>query len=98
MATIDTLIIQALLVKYEPEVPHSALAERVIYMTPHFQDWAEDVLKRRKPSKGTHLSPFYQLVDRFDAFTRGEFFEAGRMFKILQPKASAVWEMKTVDV
>ena len=98
MATIDSLIRQGLLVKYEPELPGPALQERVIYMTPYFQDWAEDDLKRHKPSKGTHLGPFYQLIDRFDIFCRGEFFEADRMFKMLLPKASAVWEMKTVDV
>ena len=98
MATIDTLLSAGLLLKYEPELPRAALSERVIYMTPHFQDWAVDKLMKRKPSKGTHLSPFYQMIDRFDAFCRGEFFEANHMFKMLSPKNHSVWEMKTVDV
>jgi hypothetical protein len=98
MATITTLVSEGRLVRYEPSLPRPVVSERMIYMTPHFQDWAEDDLKQRKRSKGTYLSPFYQLIDRFDAFCRGESFEVNHMFKMLLPTSYGVWEIKTVDV
>jgi hypothetical protein len=98
MATIDSLLFDDKLVKYEPELPGPALAERMIYITPHFQDWWGDVLIKRKPSKGVSVKPYDQLFGRFDEFCAGKPFEYGRMFKSLEPKKSAVWELKTADV
>lgn len=97
-ATIDRLIRDDRLIKYEPELTGSAVAERVIYMTPHFLDWWGKVLIHRRPTRGLSLSPYDQLFGRFDEFCIGREFEYGRMFKNLEPKANAVWEIKTTDV
>lgn len=97
-ATIDRLIREDRLIKYEPDLLGSAVAERLIYVTPYFQDWWGEVLIHRKATKGFSLSPYSQLFGRFDEFCSGKYFAYGRMFKSLEPKKNAVWEIKTTDV
>ena len=98
MATIDILIKEGHLVHYEPDVSGRRQTFRLIYMTPHFQDWMADNLSLRRASKQTGEEPYYQLVGRFDDFCMGENFVLHRMFKNLEPKDRGIWEIKTPDV
>jgi hypothetical protein len=98
MTTIATLVLTDRLVPYEPGEADRRQSFRLIYMTPHFQDWMADELSLRRAPKKVGEMPLYQLIGRFDDFCMGENFELNRMFKNLEPKDRGIWEIKTPDV
>jgi hypothetical protein len=86
------------LFRYDPELDANQLELRVLYASPRFRTWFEEVL----PSLGSTWRLELAPAEQFDAFmavyASGETLVYQHQFYPLRHVSNSVWELKTADL
>ncbi len=99
MPTISDLVASGAIVKIEVELSAHEQQLRLLYGTPSFVAWLEDILAGAVPPRPLgELSPSQQIDDLFYSFLSGAPLVFNRQFRAIRAEDNAVWELKTADV
>lgn len=96
MTTLNQLLAQKKLELFSAQLADNVQPFRLIYMTPEFEDWLNDIAFAVK-EKGSPMSPSEQVEIILDEFVSGYHMGPGDLKK-LTPLHQDVWEFKPPDV
>ena len=99
MPTIADLLDSGAIVKIEVELAPRDQPMRLLYGTPQFTTWLQDILAGAEPQQrlGT-TTPAEQIDDLFHSFLSGQPLIFTRQFRVVRAEENAVWELKTPDI
>jgi len=99
MPTITDLVDSGAIVKIDVDLAPRDQPLRLLYGTPQFVAWLQDVLGGAEPSRKLgHTSITEQIDDLFHSFLSGEQLIFTKQFRVVRAEENAVWELKTPDV
>jgi hypothetical protein len=99
MPTITDLVSSGAIVKIEVELGPRDQPLRLLYGTPQFVTWLQDVLDGAEPpGRLGDASIGEQIDDLFYSFLSGEQLVFTKQFRVVRAEENAVWELKTPDV
>lgn len=99
MPTITDLIESGAIVKIDVELAPRDQPLRLLYGTPQFIAWLQQVLAGAQPLQRLgHASVAEQIDDLFYSFLSGQQLVFTRQFRVVRAEDNAVWELKTPDV
>ena len=100
MATLSTIVDNGDLIRIEIELDGDDQLWRLLYATPDFIEWLDQVLPRLKTNiLGLDFSPMEQVDSIFESFACGRSLNSDRRFKKLRRTPDGfVWELKTPDI
>jgi hypothetical protein len=99
MPTIADLVDSGAIVKIDVELAPRDQPLRLLYGTPAFVEWLQDILGGAKPLRLLgHTAPSEQIDDLFHSFLSGEHLVFTRQFRVVRTEDNAVWELKTPDI
>jgi hypothetical protein len=99
MTTIADLVADGAIMKIEVELSPRDQPLRLLYGTPQFVEWLQQILDGAEPPRllGT-TTPAQQIDDLFHSFLSGQPLVFTRQFRVVRAEDNAVWELKTPDV
>jgi hypothetical protein len=99
MPTIADLVECGAIVKIDVDLAPRDQPLRLLYGTPQFIAWLQDVLGGAQPPRLLgHSSIAEQIDDLFYSFLSGEQLIFTKQFRVIRAEENAVWELKTPDV
>jgi hypothetical protein len=99
MPTITDLIDSGAIVKIDVELAPRDQPLRLLYGTPQFIAWLQQVLAGAQPQQRLgHVPVAEQIDDLFYSFLSGQPLVFTRQFRVVRAEDNAVWELKTPDV
>jgi hypothetical protein len=99
MPTIADLVSSGAIVKIEVDLAPRDQPLRLLYGTPEFVSWLQNVLDGAEPpDRLGDASIAEQIDDLFHSFLSGEQLTFTRQFRVVRAEENAVWELKTPDV
>jgi hypothetical protein len=99
MTTIADLVANGAITKIEVELSPRDPPLRLLYGTPPFVEWLQQVLDGAQPSRLLGATtPAEQIDDLFHSFLSGQPLIFTRQFRVVRAEENAVWELKTPDV
>jgi hypothetical protein len=99
MPTIADLVECGAIVKIDVDLAPRDQPLRLLYGTPQFIAWLQDVLAGAQPPYlFGHSSITEQIDDLFYSFLSGEQLIFTKQFRVIRAEENAVWELKTPDV
>lgn len=99
MTTIPDLVASGTIVKIDVELGPHEQPLRLLYGTPQFVGWLQEILAGAAPEQRLgHLTPAQQLDDIFYSFLSGAPLVFNRQFRAIRAEDHAVWELKTPDL
>jgi hypothetical protein len=98
MSTIEHLVEASALSRIEIEMGGRDQPMRLLYGTPGFIAWLDELLKGAEPKKRLgEATPAEQVDQLFHAFLSGMPLIYMRQFRMIRAEKNAVWELKTPD-
>jgi hypothetical protein len=98
MATLDHLVADGKLKKFDPDLEHDEFPERHVYMAPEADTWVDGTLRLAPHGRSLRLSPYGQVEQLLFDFVIGRPLVYDAQRKKLNPVGLHVWELKTLDV
>ena len=99
MPTIADLVSSGAIVKIEVDLAPRDQPLRLLYGTPQFVTWLQDVLNGAEPPRRLgDASIAEQIDDLFYSFLSGEQLIFTKQFRVVRAEDNAVWELKTPDI
>jgi hypothetical protein len=99
MPTITDLVDSGAIIKIDVELAPREQPLRLLYGTPQFIEWLQELLRGNEPSQRLgRTSPAEQIDDLFHSFLSGEPLIFTRQFRVVRAEENAVWELKTPDI
>lgn len=99
MQTIANLIESGAICRVEVELDSCDQPMRLLYATPDFTEWLDEVLAGAEPPHRLgQATPAEQIDDLFHAFLSGHPLTFTRQFRVVRAEENAVWELKTPDI
>jgi hypothetical protein len=99
MPTIADLVNSGAIVKIDVDLAPRDQPLRLLYGTPQFIGWLQEVLGGAEPPRLLgHSSITEQIDDLFYSFLSGQQLIFTRQFRVVRAEENAVWELKTLDV
>jgi hypothetical protein len=99
MPTITDLVDSGAIIKIDVELAPRDQPLRLLYGTPQFIEWLQELLRGDEPSQRLgQTSPAEQIDDLFHSFLSGEPLIFTRQFRVVRAEENAVWELKTPDI
>ncbi len=99
MPTITDLVDSGAIIKIDVELAPRDQPLRLLYGTPQFIEWLQELLRDDEPSQRLgQTSPAEQIDDLFHSFLSGEPLIFTRQFRVVRAEENAVWELKTPDI
>ena len=100
MPTISDLVATGAIVRIEVELGPHEQPLRLLYGTPQFVTWLQEILAGASPPSRLlgHLAPAQQIDDLFYSFLSGAPLVFSRQFRAVRAEDNAVWELKTPDI
>ena len=99
MPTIADLVNSGAIVRIEVDLAPRDQPLRLLYGTPSFVAWLQEVLDGAEPPlRLGDASIAEQIDDLFYSFLSGEPLIFTRQFRVVRTEENAVWELKTPDV
>ena len=99
MPTATDLVNRGAILKIEVALAPREQPLRLLYGTPDFVRWLNDVLAgARPPVCLSEATPAEQIDDLFYAFLSGRPLVFTRQFRVVRAEDNAVWELKTPDI
>jgi len=99
MPTITDLVDSGAIVKIDVELAPRDQPLRLLYGTPQFIEWLQELLRGDEPSQRLGQTfPAEQIDDLFHSFLSGEPLIFTRQFRVVRAEENAVWELKTADI
>jgi hypothetical protein len=99
MPTITDLVNNGAIVKIDVELAPHDQPLRLLYGTPQFIAWLQEILEGARPARLLgQPSPAEQIDDLFHSFLSGEHLVFTRQFRVVRAEENAVWELKTPDI
>jgi hypothetical protein len=97
--TIEDLLRQGAIRRIEVDLGAGAQPARLLYGTPNFIEWLENLLGGAEPEQRLgEATPAEQVDALFYAYISGRPLVYVRQFRMIRVEQSAVWELKTPDV
>jgi hypothetical protein len=99
MTTIAVLVARGAISKIEVELASRDQPARLLYGTPGFIQWLNELPAVSPPQRHSGLAtPAEQIDDLFHAFLSGKPLIFTRQFRVVRAEDNAVWELKTPDL
>ena len=99
MPTIADLVSSGAIVKIDVELAPRDQPLRLLYGTPQFISWLQDVLEGAEPPGRLGVASIAeQIDDLFYSFLSGERLVFTKQFRVVRAEENAIWELKTPDV
>jgi hypothetical protein len=99
MATFDKLLEVRTLIRVTLQLGRGQFHERKLYAFPQCLEWMRnDVPKLVTGRVASAFTPHEQLIVRLRQWMAGDPMAYGRMFRDMEPRSDAVWELKTADL
>jgi hypothetical protein len=99
MPTLTDLVDSGAIIKIDVDLEPRDQPLRLLYGTPQFVAWLQDVLEGAQPVRRLgKASIAEQIDDLFYSFLSGEQLIFTRQFRVVRAEENAVWELKTPDV
>jgi hypothetical protein len=99
MPTITDLVDSGAIIKIDVELAPRDQPLRLLYGTPQFIEWLQELLRGDEPSQRLgQTSPAEQIDDLFHSVLSGEPLIFTRQFRVVRAEENAVWELKTPDI
>jgi hypothetical protein len=98
MSTIEELVESNVLARIEVEMGLKDQPLRLLYGTPGFVDWLNQILAGAEPENRLgEATPAEQVDQLFHHFLSGAPLVHMRQFRFIRAEKNAVWELKTPD-
>ena len=97
MATLAQLEEAGRILRHDGGLDDDEQPERILYLAPGLEWFTEQVLAPIR-RRGRNLTPYEQVAQTFYEFVVGNVLPYGHRLHKLDPLASHIWELKTVDV
>lgn len=99
MPTATDLVNSGAILKIEVALAPHDQPLRLLYGTPDFVQWLNDILAgARPPVHSGEATPAEQIDDLFYSFLSGRPLVFTRQFRVVRAEENAVWELKTPDI
>lgn len=99
MPILSDLVSNGAIVRIDVELAPHEQAMRLLYGTPQFVAWLQDIMAGASPPRPLgHLPAAEQIDDLFYSYLSGAPLIFNRQFRAIRAEANAVWELKTPDV